>query len=162
MIVVIGVGNPLRRDDGAGRAAAAVLARELTAHSLPTRLILVHQLTPEIAVELSDAHVDAVVFLDAAVGVESPSMHELSFPVDPAPGDAAQPPDPSSSAGASHQIEPQTILAYAGLLRAAPLRAWVIRMPVFDLAHGEGLSKLAQVALEALPALCRDLARRIG
>ena len=63
--LVIGYGNTLRGDDGIGPAVAEAVA----ALGLPgVRVIVAHQLTPELAADLADAQL--VVFVDAAVGGE--------------------------------------------------------------------------------------------
>ena len=65
MNLVIGYGNPLRRDDGFG----AVVANEV-GHRLDAAVLAPQQLLPE--------HTDivrralSVIFVDASIGVESP------------------------------------------------------------------------------------------
>src|SRR5690348_4191750 len=58
-VLVIGYGNPLRRDDGVGWAVASGLAGRF-------ETIAVHQLTPELAEPISRAR--HVVFVDAECG----------------------------------------------------------------------------------------------
>ena len=59
MILVIGYGNELRRDDGLGPRVAASLAGP------GVRALAVRQLTPELAEEVATARL--VVFVDARV-----------------------------------------------------------------------------------------------
>ena len=62
--LVVGVGNPLREDDGVGWHLAEALAQT----GVPTHTC--HQLLPELAAELSQ--VDLVLFVDArAEGLEA-------------------------------------------------------------------------------------------
>ena len=63
--LVIGYGNTLRGDDGIGPA----VAEEVAALGLSgVRVIVAHQLTPELAAELANARL--AVFIDAAVSGE--------------------------------------------------------------------------------------------
>ncbi|WP_419193190.1 hydrogenase maturation protease [Kolteria novifilia] len=60
-VVVIGIGNPLRGDDGAGIIAAeAILARELLGG---VEVVIQQQLTPELALVIEPARL--VLFIDA-------------------------------------------------------------------------------------------------
>jgi Ni,Fe-hydrogenase maturation factor len=54
--LIVGIGNPLRRDDGAGPAVVEPFS---------CRKRVVHQLLPEHAAELAEC--DRVVFVDSAV-----------------------------------------------------------------------------------------------
>jgi hydrogenase maturation protease len=59
-VVVIGYGNTLRSDDGAGQQVATLVED----WQLPqVRSLAVHQLTPELAAELATAQM--VIFVDA-------------------------------------------------------------------------------------------------
>ena len=77
--LVIGYGNDLRSDDGAGR----VVADRLDALALPDVTVRsVIQLTPELALEI--AKFDTVVFVDASVEVaETISTPVVAGPKDP-------------------------------------------------------------------------------
>ena len=63
-VLVIGYGNRLRADDGAGWEAARRLQRRLPARSATVRVA--HQLLPEMAEPISRANL--VVFIDARAG----------------------------------------------------------------------------------------------
>ena len=65
-VLVIGYGNTLRTDDGVGRLAAERLADDPRLDGV--RVIGRHQLTPELALDVSQAAL--VVFVDAS---QSPS-----------------------------------------------------------------------------------------
>jgi hydrogenase maturation protease len=60
-ILVIGYGNELRGDDGAGPAAAKVLRRELPGNTV--EVLTVHQLLPELSQRLSRSAI--AIFIDA-------------------------------------------------------------------------------------------------
>lgn len=62
--LIIGYGNSLRGDDGAGYVAAERLA-EIVSNSR-VRVVARQQLTPELAAEVSET--DRVILIDAAVG----------------------------------------------------------------------------------------------
>ncbi len=132
--LVIGIGNPLRSDDGVGWR----LAEEVGG-------LAVHQLTPELAAEL--LRVDRVLFVDAwqlpsaaaAQGRLRPRLCPL------APGSAGQ--------TSSHRLEPAQLLALAFALYGARPAAAELLLPAREFAHGVVLS----------PALRRQLpqARRL-
>ena len=66
--LVIGYGNTLRSDDGAGQ----IVAEKIAQWNLPgVRSLAVHQLTPELAEIIAQA--DAVIFIDAiTTNLENP------------------------------------------------------------------------------------------
>jgi len=136
--LVIGIGNPLRSDDGVGWR----LAEEVDG-------LAVHQLTPELAAEL--ARVDRVLFVDAwqaplaeaGSGRPQPRLRPLC----PAGGTSG------GTSGCSHRLEPAELLALAAALYGAQPVAAELLLPAWGFAHGTGLS----------PALRRQLpqARRL-
>ena len=119
--LLIGIGNPLRGDDGVGWR----LAEELGG-------LAVHQLTPELAAEL--AAVDRVLFVDAWL-----------LPPGPLPAGRFQPclravAPGASGLGSSHRLEPAELLALAAALDQARPEAQELLLPAHDLAHGTRLS----------------------
>lgn len=64
LTLIIGYGNPLRSDDGLGWYAAEHLIGMLCDKHI--RVIRCHQLTPELAEDISRA--DRVIFIDACIG----------------------------------------------------------------------------------------------
>ena len=147
-LLVIGIGNSLRRDDGAGLLLAAALAEVWEAAGHPVRLLTAHQLAPEHALEVSQAEVGAVLFVDAAVHTAAPTL----YPIQPASGD--------SPAG-GHTLGPATVLLYAQLLDPHTRPAWLLTLPAHDLDHGEGLSTATQTYLDSLVADSAILWQRI-
>ena len=65
--LVIGIGNTLRRDDGAGWFFAQALADALHNAGAAVELILQQQLTPETAEIVAEQAAAQVVFVDASV-----------------------------------------------------------------------------------------------
>jgi hydrogenase maturation protease len=123
MILVIGYGNELRRDDGVGpRVARAVAGWDLP--GLAT--VSVHQLTPELAEVVAGA--DEVLFVDATAG-GGVRVHQLR------PG--------ARQSALGHTSSPAELLAVAEMLYGRRPRAWLITVGAADLEFGEGLSTQA-------------------
>jgi hydrogenase maturation protease len=122
--LVVGYGNTLRGDDGAGpRVAAAVaLWRRPGVESLA-----VHQLTPELAARLVE--VDRVIFVDARIAAapsETCEVREIVAADDRGPD--------------GHSCDPRALLSMADRLFGARPRALSVTIPAIDLAFGERLS----------------------
>ena len=141
MILLIAYGNPLRQDDGAGLRLAERMARRWQEAGTPLRHLAVQQLTPELAVEIAERGVAAVVFVDARTAAGLADAVEIT-PL--TPPEAATP-------SLGHHFQPGVLLAYAALLlegRPAP-PAWLVTVPGVAFGHGEGLSPTASAAIEA-------------
>ena len=119
--LVIGYGNTLRGDDGAGIRAA-----ERVAACLPdVDCLCVHELQPELAETIS--LYDNVFFLDATIRSERLQQSTLE------PGSAA--PD------GSHTLTPATLLSLSQTLyRRLPQSATLIEIPALKCDFGEKLS----------------------
>jgi hydrogenase maturation protease len=134
---VIGIGNPLREDDGVG----ALLAEQVGG-------LCVHQLTPELAADL--APLRRVLFIDAwlapaqSVPVPQPRL-------DPLPVET-----PGAGSGASHHLDPAQLLAITAALYGRAPSAALLRIPAYDLGHG---TELSEQLLASLPA-ARELLQR--
>jgi hydrogenase maturation protease len=129
--LVIGIGNPLRGDDGVGM----LLAEQVGGRS-------VQQLTPELAEDL--AEMEAVLFIDAwlAPAGASPEL----IPIAPANGAA-------DSAANSHQLEPAQLLAISQALYGRAPAVHLLRVPAYRFAHNGVLSAELQAALPATRTL---------
>ncbi|MGL4649329.1 MAG: hypothetical protein ACRC1H_07960 [Caldilineaceae bacterium] len=155
MILLISMGNSLRRDDGAGHPLADALEIPLrTGTRRSVKRLQVQQLAPELSVALANPDVEAVVFCDAAVPAADASglrMRRLRL------GD-------SSCASLTHDLSPEVLLAYTTTLlpTGAPLPpAWMVTIAAHNLDHGEGLSDATQAALVALSPVAAELASQI-
>ncbi len=104
--LLIGIGNPLRRDDGVGW------------HLVGDRGLCRHQLTPELIPTLATA--DRVLFVDAWMA-----------PAGAVPQLRAVPPA-STWQGETHHIDPAALLGMARVLGAGPLPAHELLVPAFD------------------------------
>jgi hydrogenase maturation protease len=129
-LLVIGYGNTLRQDDGAGPH----VAERIEALGLPGVATLVcAQLSPEHVETVARAA--TVVFVDASV--------EASREVQLRPVGAA-----SSSHIMAHALEPPTILALARDVYGRAPQAWLLTIPAVRLGFGEDLSPEALGGIE--------------
>lgn len=132
--LVIGIGNPLRGDDGIG----ALLADQVGGRS-------VQQLTPELAADL--AELEAVLFIDAWLSPlgAAPELTEIA---------------PAAGPAESHRLEPAQLLAISQALYGRSPQAHLLRVPAYGFDHGTALSVELLAALPAARALLqRWLAR---
>ncbi len=122
MLLILCIGNPLRRDDGAAR----VLAERLEA-SPPegVTVIAAHQLLPEHAEDIAGS--SAVLLADASAG------NEIGVSITPFTGDPDSRPD-------LHGFGLPALLALSKSISGACTPAYVLSIPAFDFSHGEGLS----------------------
>jgi hydrogenase maturation protease len=135
-ILIIGYGNTLRGDDGAGRR----LAEELAARNLPrVRTHSVHQLTPELAEEV--AVCGAVIFIDACLGCSGDVVSLRPI----APG--------APLARVDHVMSPQAVLAYARAAFGSSPKAWLLTIPSENFAVGDSLSAAARASVATALAL---------
>jgi hydrogenase maturation protease len=144
--LVIGIGNPLRGDDGVG----ALLAEQAAMFSAaepdgPVAVRSVQQLTPELAEEL--AQLDAVLFIDAWPAPAG-GVAQLR-PLSPAgPG--------GTSPAGSHRLEPAALLAVSQALYGRAPAAHLLLVPAHAFAHGTALSVALQSALPRARALLQQ------
>ncbi|MCP9926299.1 hydrogenase maturation protease [Cyanobium sp. CH-040] len=131
---VIGIGNPLRGDDGVG----ALLAEQVGGRS-------VQQLTPELAEELSQ--LEAVLFIDAwqVPAGAVPQLQRLS---------------PAGIGGDSHRLEPAALLAVSQALYGRAPAAQLLLVPAHAFEHGTALSAELQAVLPAARALLQGWLER--
>jgi hydrogenase maturation protease len=127
MLLVIGYGNELRRDDGVGPR----VARAVADWGVPgVRALAVHQLTPELADDIARA--EEVVFIDAADGnTANVSVQQVRTAL--------------SNSLANHASSPPALLALAEVLYGRRPMAWLLTVPARDLGFGEGLSAEAEM-----------------
>ena len=123
--LIIGYGNPLRHDDGAG--AAVVESLSCVVELKHAHLLTVQQLTPELAQPLSTAH--HAIFIDAAVDVPAGELrcapiHELA----------------SRDGAIAHCADPACLLWLARQTFGSSPASYLITIGAGDLSVGEGLS----------------------
>lgn len=135
-VLVIGYGNILRSDDGAGPAVAKRLAQVL--RSCPgCRCDVAQQLVPEHAEDL--VYAPRVVFIDASVEVPAGGVRvERVVPSEPSPHNL------------THHLAPQTLLWMAGMLFGRVPQAWSVAIGAADLSVGSHLSAVVDSTCERL------------
>jgi len=148
--VVIGYGNPSRRDDGVALHVVNALRQRWGRPALGpwndgwddlqgTRdSLFLQQLTPELAETL--AGYDLVVFVDAALPEAGEPVRAV--PVEPA----------LRLAAVSHHMEPAALLALAAQLFARAPMGWLVSVRGRDMDFGDQLSPEAAAALPAAVA----------
>ena len=140
MLLILGYGNTLRRDDGVGPQVADAVA---ALHLPGVQTLAAPLLTPELADPVSRA--DTVVFVDAAV--DAPREVQLR-PLPPA----------ESSQIMAHAASPATLLALARDVFGRAPRGWLLTIPAEDLGIGEDFTPLARRGLEEAVKRIRGLA----
>ncbi|HUK47989.1 MAG TPA: hydrogenase maturation protease [Terriglobales bacterium] len=139
-ILVIAYGNPLRNDDGVAWRVAELLRQKFPA----SQTICVHQLTPDLAQDVSQAAV--VVFIDAedtenpgrvrCQGI-SPKREEFSF---------------------SHHLTPSALLGLSETLYGSAPRATLVAISGENFDHGEILS---EYVAHALPQVSGEIVKHL-
>jgi hydrogenase maturation protease len=133
--LIIGYGNTLRTDDGVGRCVAERLAAD--ARLVGATVIGVHQLAPELVVDISQA--DLVVFVDAGRGPAAGT-----FTIEPL----------ERSEGArrtwSHHFNPALLLTLADELYGVSPPAYIVAVGVESFEVGDRLSPTVEAALPLL------------
>jgi hydrogenase maturation protease len=141
--LLIGYGNPLRGDDGAGWCVADAVRAAAPASRV--RVITVHQLMPELADDVAMA--ERVLFVDAACDTPAGlvSVRPLS-PTDRPPG------------GFTHHYDPSALLGLAhGVAGRGPGSAWLLTVGVAGLDCGEPLSPPVAAAVPRACTLALEL-----
>ena len=139
--LIIGYGNTLRGDDGAGRRVVEALEDTLS----PGAVASLHQLTPEWAETIS--HVDHVIFVDATESQIPGAVR--CFPLSAAPGR----PD-------SHAVTPDSLLFMAAALYGRAPSAHVVTIAGESFALSESLSVRVAAAVPIAAAMIHDLIGR--
>jgi hydrogenase maturation protease len=123
-LLIIGYGNPLRGDDGIGWHAA----RLLESHFPMAQVLLCHQLTPELAVQISNA--ERVIFIDAsAVGDVGTYALQPVFPM-------------AEGGTLTHIVSPSTLLSLTQGLYGAFPETLLVSVPGASFDYSETLSPL--------------------
>ncbi len=134
--LVIGYGNDLRTDDGAGRWVADQID-EVGIDGIEVRSVA--QLTPELALVVSGR--DIVVFVDASIDATELTVERVE-----ASG--------SSSDVMTHHGNPATLLSMVPQIGDLPAEAWIVSIPAKDLSMGFEMTATTQEAAEAaVPAI---------
>lgn len=137
--LVIGYGNDLRTDDGAGRWVAEQI-EEMGLEGVEVRSAA--QLTPELALAIAGR--DVVVFVDASIDVDELTVESV---------------DASGSASdvMTHHGNPATLLSMVPNVGAMAGAAWLVSIPANDLSMGLSMTPRTQAAAEGAVARITDL-----
>ncbi len=137
--LVIGIGNPLRGDDGVGAVLVEELAEELGGWSAPgVELRVVQQLTPELALVMVQA--ERVLFVDAWCGEFGVQARPVEPKIDWLVGLGAERPGPGFGGLGGHAIEPALLAALAHELYGWQGKAALLRVPAHGFDHGAEFS----------------------
>jgi hydrogenase maturation protease len=152
VILLIGYGNDLRRDDGAGLILAEILEQAWQSQRVAVKRLSVHQLMPELAAEIAQPEVTAAVFVDARV--IAPEEVDPRVQMQPLRVEAQSP-------SLGHHLDPATLLIYAEWLYGWRPPAWLVTVPATDFGYGEGLSQSTQQALAEAQAVSVELLAQV-
>jgi len=171
--LLIGIGNPLRGDDGVGpwlveswrqgRAALEASGDQGLGAPADVQVRLVDQLLPELAAEL--AEVDRVLFVDAwqaRLGA-APQLLALAAPggLVGRTGEAS----PLSSWAPSHRLRPTELLALTQHLYGRAPLAGALLIPAYDFAATDAETAPGCFSSELrrqLPMACHSLEQWLG
>jgi hydrogenase maturation protease len=142
---VIGYGNTLRRDDGVGVRVAGLLSAD--GRLAGADVLALHQLTPEVAIDVGGA--SFVVFVDA-----DPSVAAGAVEVRPLALGSGTAGEPGTS---SHHVGIVELLGLARELTGRAPEAVAVAIGVADLELGGGLSPEVEAALPAVVERVRGL-----
>ena len=143
-VLIIGYGNPLRRDDGVGWHIAHALRAKNSAEDV--EILACYQLTPDLAEPLSRAQ--RAIFVDATVDTTHGDLYVQTISANGA-----------VSPRFSHHVTPQTLLAQANAwYGSGPRVAYLVSVCARDTGLGENLSarvaKILPLALREVNWLC--------
>lgn len=141
-VLIIGYGNPLRGDDGLGWCIARQLQHELDNPQI--RILALHQLTPEIAADLST--VDLAIFVDVNAEGGPGTLH-----VQPIQAET------ECENYMSHNQTPARLLANAELLFSRRPQAYLFSIAGEQFIYTEYLSPIVELAVPTLKAWIKRL-----
>ena len=142
--LIIGYGNALRGDDGAGFLAAELLRDRIRNPEI--EILSQHQLLPELMEPISRA--SRVIFIDASVSGRAGKVHRI--PLRPAP----------ACARVTHHATPEALLAGAQSLYGHTPEATLYVIPGRNFQVGQELTPSVRRAVDQLvDALEKELAR---
>lgn len=127
--LVIGYGNTLRSDDGAGQ----IVANQIATWSLPNvRSLAVHQLTPELAEDLANS--DIVIFVDAVI---SSKQNSEKIEINTLECERQY-------LNLGHTENPRSLLYLSNFLYTKSPKAYWILIPAINFDFGEEISLITK------------------
>ena len=134
-LLIIGLGNPLRSDDGIGAQACEVIDR---LHWTGVATTTAAQLFPEMVMEMEGYA--SVIIIDASVEEEQVQLKKLE-------------PGRTGAVALSHHMDPSGLVALQQLLGGKPADVYLCAIPGVEFGHGERLSPTALLNLQKAVAL---------
>jgi hydrogenase maturation protease len=122
LLFVIGIGNPLRGDDGGGITFARALGEAFSRRGVLFYLQVTQQLLPELAEAIATAEASSVIFVDAAAHTAGVELQPVR---------AGQQPG-----GLSHHASAETIMMLVNRLYEWPAPGWLVTVPAAGFEHG--------------------------
>ncbi len=160
LYLIIGVGNTLRRDDGAGIELAEAVAGALAAQGRVVEIRLLQQLLPELAEEICDIKAQTVLITDCSAECNEAQEGWLQrlLPVEDGRRGRLRSEGGEGHAGmGSHGLGATALIEVARRLYGFEGEAWLATVPGVDFEHGEGLSTASQHAIDHLTPTIVDL-----
>lgn len=157
-ILVIGYGNSLRSDDGAGCRVSDIVA----SWDLPyVRSLTVHQLTPELAEPIAQS--ELVIFIDACVNSDdSASRRKKSKPIVQVQKIAVS--KQLSSAPVTelgHLSDPRSLLVLAQQVYGEVPIAYSLLLPAVNWEFGEQLSTVTRKSIDQTVDFLQNLCMKL-
>ena len=143
-VLILGIGNPLRGDDGVGWRAASELASRFEAHHV--EVLRCHQLTPELAERVAAA--GRVIFIDVVLGSEPGLIDCRTLQAEAA-----------SYSALSHHLAPSRLLGYTQNLFGVCPEAVQITVSVQSFDYGERFSPAVKRAFPQLLCTIETIVR---
>jgi hydrogenase maturation protease len=141
-IVVIGLGDPLRGDDGLGWYAVDRLAE--TFHSKDIEFLKYRELLPEVSEKISRA--EYVLFVDASVKSQATEQKGKGGAID----EMKIVPSENNSSLETHKLDPAGLLAFSSALYGKAPEAIMLMARGESFEYHEGISKGVQRAAQLL------------
>jgi hydrogenase maturation protease len=141
-ILIIGYGNTLRGDDGAGYRVAEMVSEWgiEKVRSLP-----VHQLTPELAEAIAAAKL--AIFIDAYSDGNSQGLQVRSLEVE----------EGNDISATTHSCDPRSLLQIAQFLYGNAPPAWWLLVPAVNFEFTEELSFITQKSMAQALSKIKEL-----
>lgn len=153
-VLIIGYGNTLRRDDGAGAVAAQLLAADSRLAADDVEVQERYQLLPEMALDISESSL--VIFVDADMRGLPGSIEIHRLEADAPRADADGRAEPGAS---SHHVGGGELVGLAAQLSGRRTEAVAIGVGIADIELGEGLTPAVEAAL---PKVVEIVARLVA
>lgn len=137
--IIIGFGNTLRGDDGAGVYAAERVAAEMDG----VDVVIAHELTPDLASCLSGR--DLMIFVDASPRAPRLMVRELQPSAEPLHA-------------TDHAVLPADIISLCALLfPPVPRFSLLMEVPAFNCEFGETMTQATERMVDLCVEVIRDL-----